>query len=127
MSRKCEKCGSPLPIQTGRGRRRKFCSGCSRSKGNQSAAIPTQPVNVSGVYDAIRAELETAGVLHTSEAQAALLLANRIESQIDPGSAIAQMVKSMREAKYAALAATETEVADPVDEFTAKRREREGA
>jgi len=125
--KQCEKCGNPLPIQLGRGRRRKFCPDCSRSKGRPAAVSKFQPVEVSGIYSATHAELEAAGVLQTSDAQAALLLARRIESEIDPGSAIAQMVKSLREAKHAALSATETEVADPVDEFTAKRREREGA
>ena len=125
--KQCEKCGNPLPIQLGRGRRRKFCPDCSRSKGKPTATSKPQPVEVSGIYAATRAELEAAGVINTSEAQAALLLANRIESEIDPGSAIAQMVRSLRESKHAALSATEPEVADPVDEFTSKRREREGA
>lgn len=127
MQRRCETCGALLPIQTGRGRRRKFCEDCStRSpKARQRKALAES--DSRGLFAAVRAELDEAGVLATADAEAALLLAKRIESQVDPGSAIAQMVRTLREMKSAALSVSDVETGDPVDEFTAKRREREGA
>lgn len=125
MNRQCERCGEPLPIQTGRGRRRKFCSACSRSK-NKPRNAPAR-VSTAGLYESVRAELEFAGVLGSSDAEAALLLARRIEKDVDPGSAIAQMLRTLREIKSAALSVGDAAESDPVDEFTARRREREGA
>jgi len=80
-----------------------------------------------GLYAAVYAELEAAGVLASADSEAALLLARRIESQVDPGSAIAQLMRALREMKSAALSVADVDAGDPVDEFTAKRREREGA
>lgn len=125
MNRNCERCGEALPLQTGRGRRRKFCSACSRSK-NKPRRVPAQ-ISTEGLYESVRAEFDAAGVLSSSDAEAALLLARRIEKEVDPGSAIAQMVRTLREVKSAALSVADSVESDPVDEFTAKRREREGA
>lgn len=125
MNRNCERCGEQLPIQTGRGRRRKFCSACSRSK-NKPKRAPVE-IATEGLYETVRAELDAAGVLSSSDAEAALLLARRIEKEVDPGSAIAQMIRTLREVKSAALSGADSVEFDPVDEFTAKRREREGA
>ncbi len=127
MQRKCESCGALLPIQTGRGRRRKFCTDCSRSpKARQRRAVLASSSS-EGLYAAVHAELESAGVLASADAEAALLLARRIERQVDPGSAIAQLMRALREMKSAALSVADVDTGDPVDEFTAKRREREGA
>lgn len=125
MNRQCERCGESLPIQTGRGRRRKFCSACSRSK-NKPRSVPAR-VSRAGLYESVRSELEAAGVLGSSDAEAALLLARRIEKDVDPGSAIAQMLRTLREIKSAAMSGADAAESDPVDEFTARRREREGA
>jgi hypothetical protein len=127
MQRKCESCGTLLPIQTGRGRRRKFCTDCARSpKAKQRRAVLASSES-DGLYAAVYAELEAAGVLASADSEAALLLARRIESQVDPGSAIAQLMRALREMKSAALSVADVDAGDPVDEFTAKRREREGA
>ena len=126
----CVKCGGPLPVQTGRGRRRKRCENCAPSrvvspKTTSRPAVPAAPT--SGLLGATRAELARAGQLSSHAGQAALLLAERIEFGENSGSAIAQMVRQLHDTMSRALADQVAE-ADPLDELLSRReRRRAGA
>ncbi len=127
--RSCSKCGAPLPLQTGRGRRRSMCASCSPSRPKKKPAVTAAPAasahDVSGgVVATVTAELSAAGMLDTHKGQAALLLARRMESGDDTGAALAQMVRQLRETMASALASAEPDEVDPVDELRAKRERR---
>ena len=78
------------------------------------------------LHASTRRELESVGQVDSSRGQAALLLARRIETCEDAGSAVAALVREWRATMDAAMSAG-TSVADPVDELQARRRERRGA
>ena len=126
----CARCGGPLPVQTGKGRRRKMCATCSPSRPRRkpdppaaaTAAVAAEP---GTVLDATRAALADARVLASPMGRAALVLAARIDDPDEPLTAVAASVKQLRDALAAVLAATETAPADPNDEFTRKRIARE--
>lgn len=120
--RKCSKCGADLPLQTGRGRRRKMCEMCAPPRRRQAPAQTTAPTASGGsLTEAVRAELDAAGLLGTAGGFQALALAQRIDADQEPGAALAALNKELR-AQMNALGAAETEpVADPVDELKARR------
>ena len=125
----CQKCGGPLPVQTGRGRRRIKCANCSPSRvaAPKTTAQPKAPRSSTGLLDATRKELTRAGQLSSHAGQAALLLAERIEFGENTGSAVAQMVRQLHDTMARALADQVAE-ADPLDELVARReRRRAGA
>lgn len=128
MTKACAQCGAPLPVQTGRGRRRTKCANCSPSRVSKPKTTPPPMASPSkGLLDATRAELETAGRASSSAGQAALLLAERIEFGENTGSAVAQMVRQLHDTMTRALADAEI-ASDPVDELRARReRRRAGA
>lgn len=131
MAKSCTQCGGPLPVQTGRGRRRTKCAACSppRKQSGASAAgvkCPVAPATGAGLLKATTAELESAGVLATTAGQAALLLAERIEFGENSGSAVAMMVRQLHETMSRALSG-QAEQLDPVDELRARREERRRA
>ena len=119
----CVKCGGPLPVQTGRGRRRIRCESCapSRNKGRTAARVelPAEVVS-AGLVAAVRAELDAAGVAGGSAGQAALLLASRIEFGENSGSAVAQLVRQLHDSLARALAAEQPSELDPVAAFRAQ-------
>lgn len=130
MAKTCVSCGAPLPVQTGRGRRRTKCVGCSPSRGKaaqREAKAPTHQPNASaGLLAATKAELDAAGVASTSAGQSALLLAERIEFGENSGSAVAMMVRQLHDTMTRALA-REAVAVDPVDDLRARREARRGA
>jgi hypothetical protein len=86
-----------------------------------------KPKAPGSVVESVRAELETAGRLDNSLGQQALSLASRLDggSSFDTGSALAAVSRELRSVMELALRDATT-VADPLDEFTA-RRERKAA
>lgn len=125
--RSCERCGAPIPLQKGRGMRRKYCQTCSPSrKKPQKPGKPAQKAaNTSrSVVAVVTAELTDAGMLDSHQGQAALLLARRLESGDDTGAAMAQMVRQLQQTMASALASVEPAEADPVDELKARRESR---
>lgn len=129
MSKACAKCGGPLPVQTGRGRRRTKCESCSPSRvaSPKTTTRPKVPASTKGLLAATRAELEAAGRESSHAGQAALLIAERVEFGENSGSAVAQMVRQLHDTMTRALADVTVE-ADPVDELRQRReRRRAGA
>lgn len=118
-----------IPLQTGRGMRRKYCQTCSpsRKKPQKSGVAARRPEHGRrSVVSVVTAELADAGMLDSHQGQAALLLAQRLESGDDTGAAMAQMVRQLQQTMASALASQEPDEVDPVDELRAKR-ERRGA
>ena len=73
---------------------------------------------------ATRAELAAAGVDGTSSGLAAILLAERIASNVDSGSSLAQLVRQHRESVAFAIGDAEPAQADPLDELKSRRERR---
>ena len=129
------KCGVVLPLEQGRGRRRKMCEACSPSRPRRKpesapAAKAAAAAAVGCVRDATRAALVEAGVADSPMGQAALVLAEEIDSRAHPLAQVASAVKQLERALTVALAPAggqQTTADDPEDEFTRKRRARESA
>ena len=125
MAKACIQCGGPLPIQTGRGRRRQKCPTCSPSRAKKSTGTGPRADIVlpgAGLLAATRAELEGGLVLDSAAGQAALLLAARIERNDDRGSAIAQMVRQLNATLARALATSPPQSEDPVERYRGRLR-----
>lgn len=125
MAKSCAQCGGPLPVQTGRGRRRIKCESCSPTRNPSKpkpAPLASLPVSREGLLAAVRAELDAAGVAAGHAGQAALLLAERIERGEDSGSAVAQMVRQLHDSMARALVAQEPAEVDPVELFRGRLR-----
>lgn len=128
MLKQCAKCGGPLPVQTGRGRRRTKCEMCAPSRGTKTSSQPIVAAPPrSGLLAATRAELDAAGRAGSHAGQAAILIAERIEFGDNSGSAVAHMVRQLHDSMSRAMADAAVEV-DPVDELRSRReRRRAGA
>ena len=126
----CKTCGAPLPLQSGRGRRRTMCETCapSRDRGKRAAkpAAPVVPAANGSTLDVVVAELTAARMLDTHQGRIAVGLARRFDDGDDTGAALSQVARQLRETMASALASTEPEAVDPVDDLRAKR-ERRGA
>ncbi len=128
--RSCAKCGAALPVETGRGRRRKYCEACNPSRPRRKpplapSVVAATSAPVGSVLEATRSALVAAGALDTPMGQASLVLASCID---DPGESLAartQAVKQLREALASVVSAEQAAPADPNDEFTRKRLARE--
>ncbi len=133
MTRNCAKCGTMLPTESGRGRRRKFCAACSPSRPRRKPdpGLPDVVVRATtdGVLAAARAELDAAGTAGTSAGQAALRLAAAIDSGEERGTALAALVKQLGSTMRAAVPEQQPD-ADPIqalrDELAARREHRAG-
>lgn len=125
--RTCSKCGADLPLQTGRGRRRKMCEMCAPPRRRQAPTAAT-PTAASGgsLTEAVRAELDAAGLLGSAAAFQALALAQRIDADQEPGAALAALNKELRTQLNAMRTTGGDEIADPVDELKARRASRTG-
>ena len=126
--RTCAKCGADLPLESGRGRRRKMCQTCSPSKprksNNPAQISDVAAAPVGSVLAATRAALTRSGGLGTPMGQAALVLAARIDDANEPLAAITQATKQLA-ATLTPMAQPAAETSDPNDEFTRKRLARE--
>lgn len=124
----CVKCGAPLPIQTGRGARRKMCETCSPSRVKRPVArkaTKREAAAASGALEVTRRDLEAAGMLDTHIGAYAIVLATRLEnSSGETAAGLAQLVKQLRETMASALAHSVPDEIDPVDELRARRESR---
>lgn len=127
-ARTCAKCGALLPVQVGRGRRRTKCATCSPPrKSTRRAPVATLPVDGESLVDATVAELERAGVESSALGRAALLLARRIESGQDGGSAVASLVKQWQDTMARATAGAEPQAVSTLDQLRLRRDARRHA
>lgn len=125
MERKCEHCHKPFTAQRSTAR---YCSSTCRA--NNSLGVAPVPLDTSaqadstsessaGLVQTLETELATAGVLETSEGQAALILARRIQAGSETGSSMAALSKQMVALKGEALASVSKR--DQMDEVTRRR------
>lgn len=135
-TRVCEVCGKTLPLQTGRGGRRKRCATCPRPRGKARPRtwtpkeILTPPTDLDGpqpTCERTRALLLAAGVWDHPMASVAMRIAERIDSGQEPGAALASLSKQLGETLALLQAAAEQQPAepDPIEEFRRRRRIRE--
>ena len=124
MANRCATCNGPMPANSGMGRPRRHCAECRPShrtgKVAQLPDLPT-PDTGEGVRSATFAELSAAGRADTAKGRACLLLAARLDEQVDTAAGMAAAVKQLREALDDALAGAAV-AADPVDELQRRRR-----
>jgi hypothetical protein len=128
-ARDCAKCGRPLPLQVGRGRRRTKCETCSpvRKPAKRVTVLAPLPTGGESLVAATLAELERADVMSSALGQAALLLARRIEAGDDSGSAIASLVKQWQDTMGRATAGAEPQTVSLTDQLKARRDARRHA
>lgn len=121
-----------LAPQQGPGRPRTKCEACSpprlrdvrRRAPHKLAAAPAAPSGaVVGVTAATLAKVRDACVEDDPAAQAALVLAARIDAGADSGASIAAMVKQLHATMAVALEHAEL-AADPIDELRRRREAR---
>lgn len=109
----CVECGRPLPVQTGRGGRRKRHVEC-RPKRSGTATGQT-------LADAVTAQLTTWGLLTSPLGRGALRLVSAIEvAGVEQSSAIASLHKELRVTMAEAARLAAPTAADPVDSARAK-------
>jgi hypothetical protein len=129
-AKSCVECGGPLPIQSGRGRRRVRCETCAPSRNQKQPKTFTlmpAPTSGDGLVAATLAELERADMASSSLGQAALVLARRIEADLDNGSAMASMVKQWQDTMGRATAGAEPQAVSLTDQLKARRDARRHA
>lgn len=118
--RNCDVCGEALPVQTGRGGRRKRHPEC-RDGGRPKPVLQT---TFGTVTDAVTTELAAIGKTDTPEGTAAVRIARRIDADSEPGAALSALVKELRTVLAAVRANAKPVAADPVDELKARRAAR---
>ncbi len=116
---KCSICGGPLK-RNGQGRPRKRCEKCSPPRGKAAALVALKPRPTDSVREATLAQLTEAGREDTTLGKTALALATRIDSNLDPGSALAALAKQLESTLESATKGANA-VASPMDELRARR------
>lgn len=128
--RVCEVCGGPLPLQTGRGGRRKRHPECVKSRTRaRPAPVPLEPrpehEGAASVYETTRRAIAEVGVSSDPLASLALALASRIDSNQEPGAALASLSKQLRDTLLVLLARGEANrEPDPLEEIRERMRQR---
>ena len=124
MQRNCAVCDAPFEAQRYQA---KYCGDTCRKraqrggiagKSETTAAEVNRPV--SGLVDAVTAELEAAGKVNSVAGQHALELANRIASAPAMSTGVAALSKQLQSVLAEALRGS-GQVADPVDDLKARR------
>lgn len=130
MRRPCDSCGKEYEAKTPRSR---FCSDRCRAanKGRPKAEVVALPATeVQGsVYRSTLAALEKVERVDHPAGQSALLLARRMDAQVDTGSALAALAREHAARLESALAGT-LRNASPLDrarDELARRRAMRGA
>jgi len=126
----CKTCGGPIPVSTGRGRPRQYCSDCSPTRERPErrqpvVALPGVPTG-GRIEAATRDELVAAGRQDTSDGVVALHLAQLIDGGQYNAQGAAALAKAHAEAMTRATKGAARE-ADTVDELKARRVGRRGA
>lgn len=127
--RACEQCGKPLE---GRADKR-FCSPSCRAKARaarraaRAARASQEPVEAAvrapegDLVATVHGRLERAGRLDGVEAQQALVLARQLAAKVAVPSGLASLSRELSRVMEAALAGTEPEEVDVVDELASRR------
>lgn len=133
IERDCDRCGKRYMAKT---KRSKFCSDSCRARFSQGSrdtrtSPPMAPVIAGApelsVVSATRHELTRIARMDAPLGATALALAARIDSGLEPGSAVAAMSKELR-ACLEELRRTAPAAANPLDELRARReRNRQSA
>lgn len=148
VQRQCDSCGKPYEAQRATSR---FCCTTCRSRASRGAVRPrtstTRPVALlrspkqilgrpaptppvgSNLSAAVRRELEEADRLDTALGQAVLGLAERLESGVDTGSAVASLTRELRATLAEAVAGARvasSPLAQMRDELAERRRRLSG-
>lgn len=124
----CEGCGDAMPEAVNPNRR--WCSDRCRKRASRAGiasartsprppATPLRPV--SGLLDAVTAELEAAKRLHTVGGQLALELARRITDAPPMNTGVAALSKQLTVTMAQALSGAERPGRDPVDQLKKRR------
>jgi hypothetical protein len=102
----CPRCGKPLPLQYGRGGRRKYCLDCSPQRNDpRRKTIKAAPLNfdsgevqttADSVQGAVLAAVQAAGAAGTWQAACAVNLAARIDNPQEPAAGVVAAVKVLR-------------------------------
>lgn len=124
MLRTCAGCGREFE---GRRATAKYCSeACGRRvrRANATAKKSKKAPRVSGVVDAVRAELEEAGRLDTVLGRAALEVADALAATHTTGSAKAALSKELRAVMAEALRGSEKK-SDALDELRKRREQKQ--
>lgn len=127
MERSCDDCGRSYEAKRPNSR---FCGDTCKKRAQRkpkvaaepagpspAAAVPSVP---SGLVEATRRELDTAGRLDTVLGQQALALAERVASPHETGASVATMSRELRAVMTEALKGVAAK-ADGVDEVKARR------
>lgn len=125
MQRTCDICPNVYEAKRASSR---YCSETCRKRAqraglNKSRKPKPKQSAVAGVVAATLARVQAAGVEDSEAAQAALVLAARIDAGADSGASIAAMVKQLHATMAVAM---ENAVAaeDPIDELRRRREAR---
>lgn len=123
MQRSCDACGQPYEAKQKRSR---FCSTNCRVKAHRGqvtagpTAVAPVPDGEAPVVVRYRKALADAGRLETPRGEHVLMLAQSISTGAHTAAGMASLSRELREAFDKAIVGA-TQVADPVDEFTARR------
>jgi hypothetical protein len=126
VERPCEACGKPMTVQRAT---KRFCSSTCRVRNSQGSVVPfvppAEPVQRDGsLVGAVRAELKEVGRAESALGVAALVLAARIDSGQEPGSAVSGLNRELRATLAEATRGTvKSSVASMRDELAARRRQ----
>lgn len=112
----CEQCGTEFEAARSTA---KFCSATCRSRKRRR---PAGTLAIPGMVDQVTRRLEQVAKLDTALGQLALIVARRLESGAETGSAIAALTDRM--VKLLALVEGEGATGDLLDEVAKKRDEK---
>lgn len=130
MTRNCASCGRPFEASSPRAT---YCGATCRKRASRGAVVTDiaerrpGPSRATGLVLAVTKELEEADRLETALGQAALALANRLETGVDTGSAVASLTRELRatmEAATAGARAVRSPLEQMRDELAERRRAR---
>jgi len=125
MRRACDACGAKYEAKRATSR---YCSSRCRTRASRGTVTalrkqPAPPPPTGTVRASTLAALTDAGRVDTPLGQTALVLAERLDSRADTGSAIASVAKQLQ-ATLEAATANATLAVNPLDELRARRATR---
>lgn len=125
MERTCEVCGKPFQAQRSTA---KSCGSSCRARksvdGGRVRVLPAKAADPVGLVESVRAELAAAGREGSALGQAALVLAGRIASNTEPGSAVSALNRELRATMAEALRSAPNSVLGAMRDELAERRAR---
>lgn len=127
--RSCEMCGKTIQGRSDK----KYCSPSCRAKARArkmssepehiaaSSFEPPSGLSEGDLFDTVRSRLDRAGRLDGVEGQQALVLARQLSAKVAVPSGLASLSRELSRVMDAALAGTEPEKEDVVDELASRR------